>query len=160
MRTATSSRARVFDACGTPLDSDYFDVVGRVELDLDQMLAGDERVLARFRLPDRYCGVLSHFAQLTDRLESDGEFSTPGIRWTLRSNGRPLAPYQDVPMVINPWEHGGYGVHIRLDENATIELAVRRVDPLPPPARQIRSVAGRIQGQYWYNPAYGDAALL
>lgn len=140
------------------MDSSYFDVVGSADLATRPLRTGEERILARFRLPERYCGMLEGFAQLTDRWEETRSHETPGIRWSLRAGGRPLAPYNDIRMVVNPWGDRGFRTGIRLEERATLEFVVAgvEVDPALLGAPPITRIAGRIQGRYWYNVSHGD----
>jgi hypothetical protein len=137
------------NACGIPLDSQYFD---------DSSVQptpgpGQEVVLARFDLPAQYCGVLQYFAQFTEAFAKDAsKIDTPEIEWKLLVNNHELFPYINLRHIVNPWGYGSYPVNIRLDENSSIELVARglvvQTDPVP-------NVAGRIMGRFWYNASYG-----
>ena len=48
--------------CGIPPDAGFFDASRIIDAP-----AGPEDVLARYELHRNYCGLLLHFAQLTDR---------------------------------------------------------------------------------------------
>jgi hypothetical protein len=136
--------------CGIPLDSEYFDESGVVEAPN----VGEAIVLAHFELPPQYCGVLEYFSQFTnEHARNSAEIKTPGLLWMIMVNKRPLYPYLNFDRIVNPWGYGSFQVSIRLDENATIEFAVRRVSN---GASNITQVGGRIVGRYWYNAAYGD----
>ena len=146
--------------CRIPLDSQCFD---ESQITLPPVV-GSEVVLARFRLPPQYCGVLEYFAQYTDAQARDqAQVETPGLEWSMLSNGRPLFPYLRFDRILNPWGKGSFPVYVRLDEGATVEFVVRGVAAVstasdrpivesPAPTR----VGGRIVGRYWYNAAYGD----
>lgn len=140
--------------CGIPRDSKYFDASGAADPPEE---VGDDVVLARFDLQPQYCGRLEYFSQFTDEWGSDpSKIETPGLEWTLRSDGQPLFPYLGLHMIVNPWGYGSFPVAIRLEEGATIELAVRRVaDPGFVPGA-ITRVGGRFVGRYWYNEIYAD----
>ncbi|HJU04930.1 MAG TPA: hypothetical protein VJ692_07220 [Nitrospiraceae bacterium] len=138
--------------CGIPADAEYFDVSDLKEAPL----VGRAVVLAAFTLPPQYCGVLQYFSQYTDLFaKSSAEVDTPGLVWTIRSNGRPLYPYIDLKRIVNPWGFGSFPVAIRLDDNAAIEFIIRNIDDSK---QSIKRVGGRILGRYWYNAAYGDVA--
>jgi hypothetical protein len=136
--------------CGIPLDSEYFDeskVVAAPDV-------GDAIVLARFELPPQYCGTLEYFSQFTDEhADKPAKIATPGLLWTILVNHRPLYPYLNFDRIVNPWGYGSFQISIRLDDSATIEFVVRRVNNT---ASKITEVGGRIVGRYWYNAAYGD----
>jgi hypothetical protein len=146
--------------CGVPVDSQYFDESRITE----PPGVGSEVVLARFKLPPQYCGVLEYFAQFTDAQARDHtQVETPGLEWSMLSNGRPLFPYLKFDRILNPWGKGSFQVFVRLDEGTTVEFVVRGVAEVsatddrpvvenPSPRR----VGGRIVGRYWYNAAYGD----
>jgi hypothetical protein len=137
-------------SCGIPADSEYFDESG---VD-DAPKAGRSLVLATFVLPPQYCGVLQYFAQYTDLFAGNvAEIETPGLVWTIVSNGRPLYPYVQLSRILNPWGYGSFPIAVRLDDNATVEFVVRGVGPSP-----VQKVGGRLVGRYWYNVAYGDVA--
>jgi hypothetical protein len=144
-------------ACGTPVDSQYFD-----DSSVQPAPAlGEERVLARFDLPEQYCGVLQHFTQFTDAFgSSSAEIATPSIEWKVLVNNHALFPYVNLRHIVNPWGYGSYAVNIRLDEGATVELVVRGVVPDStsglPTGDDINVVGGRLVGRFWYNPAYGS----
>jgi hypothetical protein len=136
--------------CGTRLDSEYFDESGVVPAPE----VGDAVVLARFELPPQYCGVLEYFSQFTDEHAGNpAKISTRGLLWTILVNHRPLYPYLNFDRIVNPWGYGSFQISIRLDDSATIEFVVRRVNDTAP---GITEVGGRIVGRYWYNAAYGD----
>jgi hypothetical protein len=138
-------------ACGTPLDSQYFDdssVVGVPR-------TGETLVLAQFELPPQYCGILEYFAQFTDQYAVDNsKIETPGIEWSILAGGSPLFPYLSINRIVNPWGEGAFPVAIRLPENTTIKLVVRGVGATSP----ITRVGGRLLGRYWYNAANNDDA--
>lgn len=143
------------NTCGIPFDSQYFDD-SKVETAPE---LGEEIVLARFDLPAQYCGVLQYFAQFTDAFGRDAaNIDTPDIEWKLQINNHSLFPYLNLRHIVNPWGVGSYPLNIRLDENSSLELAVRRVTPAVevPPLDRIGRVGGRIMGRFWYNPCYGD----
>lgn len=141
--------------CGTPVDSQFFDESSVVPA---PTLIGDEVVLARFELPPQYCGVLQYFSQFTDAFGGDFKnVQTPTIEWKLLVNNHALFPYINLRHIVNPWGYGSYPVNIRLSEDSTIELLVRRVTligSLPDPP--ISVIGGRIVGRFWYNASYGD----
>ncbi len=153
------------NACGIPLDSQYFDDSGVVNLanpppppeaGEEIVLVGQEIVLARFDLPAQYCGVLQYFAQFTDVLGRDAsKIDTPEFAWRLLVNNHALFPYIDLRHIVNPWGYGSFPLNIRLDENSSIELAVRRV-AVAPATDFVKTFGGRIMGRFWYNPCYGD----
>lgn len=136
--------------CGIALDSEYFD---------DSSVRPAPKVgeivsLARFELPPQYCGVLEYFSQFTDEHANDRtKIETPGLLWMLVVNNRPLYPYLNLDRIVNPWGYGSFQVSIRLDDSATVEFVVRRVNNAAP---DITRVGGRIVGRYWYNTTYGD----
>ena len=143
--------------CGLPRDYEHFDESGFAE---HALAPGREVVLARFELPPQYCGMLENFSQFTDLLGRDlPQVETPGLQWIISVNKRPLYPYIKLEHIVNPWGYGSFGVSIRLDENATVEFAVRNVGHPSPdrPETEISRIGGRIVGRFWYNPAYGDA---
>ena len=149
--------------CGLPRDYEHFDESGFA----DTPSRGRQVVVARFELPPQYCGLLENFSQYTGQLGRDlAQVETPGLQWIISVNKRPLYPYIRLEHIVNPWGYGSFGVAIRLDENATVEFAVRNVGYPPPPAPgtppaetepEIKRIGGRIVGRFWYNPAYGDA---
>lgn len=136
--------------CGQPLDSQPFDVS-----DIQEVPGrGETVVLARFQLTPQYCGVLEYFSQFLDSFARDpSQVTTPGLEWSIRSNDRPLHPYLRFERILNPWGFGSFPVRIRLDEGATVEIAVRNVKFDMPTGTPLR-VGGRIVGRYWYDPAY------
>jgi hypothetical protein len=137
--------------CGLPRDYEHFDESGFSDKP-DQ--PGREVLLARFKLPPQYCGLLENFSQFTDQLGRDlSEIETPGLQWIILVNRRPLYPYVRLEHIVNPWGFGSFGVAIRLDDNATVEFVVRNIGDLS----EIERVGGRIVGRFWYNPIYGDA---
>jgi hypothetical protein len=138
--------------CGIPVDSRHFDESG-IE---DAPVLGRARVLARFELPQQYCGVLEYFAQFTNLLSANpGAIETPGMDWMILSNGRALAPYLPVDRILNPWGYDSYALTLRLEESSTIELVVRnRADQ----TGLITRVGGRIAGRYWYDVTEGEVA--
>ncbi len=142
-------------ACGIPLDSLHFDESSVVA---SPAAVGEEVVLARFELPAQYCGVLTHFSQFSDAFgDSFANIQTPTIEWKLLVNNNALFPYINLRHIINPWGDGSSPVHIRIDEDSTIELVARRVTPigaLPNPTIEV--IGGRIAGRFWYNASYGD----
>jgi len=141
--------------CGIPLDTQYFDdsrIVGVPD-------PGSDVLLAQFALPPQYCGLLEYLAQFTDlQARRRDQVATPGLEWTLLSNGLPLHPYARLKHIVNPWGYGSFATSIRVDEGAVLELVVRRIpeDQPPPPSRRVARVGGRIMGRYWYNRAYGE----
>jgi hypothetical protein len=144
-------------ACGTPVDSQYFDD-SSVQPSPDQ---GEELVLARFDLPAQYCGVLQYFTQFTDAFAADAsQISTPRIEWKVLVNNHALFPYVNLRHIVNPWGFGSYPVNIRLEEGTTVELVARGVEPDKttglPAGTDITLVGGRLVGRFWYNAAYGD----
>lgn len=148
VNSATVVRAADCPMCGIPLDSQYFD---------DSKVApapsvGQQVVLARFELPTQYCGVLRFFAQFTDAHAKDpSQIATPGLQWLILVNKRPLYPYVSFEHIVNPWGNGSFEVSLRLDESATLEFVVRRLND----DADVTQVGGRLMGRYWYNPIYG-----
>jgi hypothetical protein len=138
-------------ACGIPLDAEIFDD-SSIETPPE---IGETLVLARFDLPPRYCGVLQRFQQLVERANGPQPgMRTPGLEWSVRTDGRPLAPYTGFERLLNAWGGDVFEVKIRLDEGARVEFVVRGVPPGPGPG--IRFVGGRLAGRYWYNVLHGD----
>jgi hypothetical protein len=150
VRSSNTHRPGPCPKCGIPVDSQYFDD-SKVE---PEPALGKEVSLARFELPPQYCGVLEYFAQFTEaHARSPWEIGTPGLRWIILVNKRPLYPYISLEHIVNPWGNGSFQISIRLDENATVEFVARRVAGEP----EVKAmVGGRIMGRYWYNAAYGD----
>ena len=158
MRPATISDSRPLSApcvtCGIPFDAKPFDESGTARIPA----RGRDQVLARFELPPQYCGVLQLFSQFwEENVRDPTRIVTEGLQWIILVNRRPLHPYVALERVVNPWGIGSFPIAIRLDENATVEFAVRNramnVDP-DPERRPL--VGGRIVGRYWYNACYGD----
>ena len=149
--------------CGIPLDAQYFDASGFIDL---RGKSGEFRaiVLADFELPPQYCGVLQYFFQFSDALAADpARIFTPDLEWNIRVNGHPLHPYLGFRHIINPWGSPCCPVAIRLDEGARLEFAVRRVpdDTHLGPDKTlapVHRVGARLVGRYWYNSAYGTVA--
>ena len=97
--------------------------------------------MARFELPPQYCGLFENFSQFTDLLGRDfSEVETPGLRWIILVNKRPLYPYVRLEHIVNPWGYGSFSVAIRLDENATVEFFVRNTGYTPDPAEPEREI--------------------
>jgi hypothetical protein len=153
------------NVCGLPLDAQQFDS-SRV---LEVPARGRQVVLANFELPPQYCGQLENFSQFTDAHARDlSQIRTPGLRWLVLVNNRPLHPFLDLQHVINPWGYGSFPVNIRLDPDARVEFVLKNerydLDPQQEQAedlwdpRKIHRVGGRLVGRYWYNPLYGDVA--
>jgi hypothetical protein len=131
--------------CDVPIDSLYFDDSSVVPIPPP----GAELVLARFELPNGYCGLLEYFAQFTDfQAANPAEIRTPNLRWQLLLNRQPLAPYLNLEHIVNPWGFGAFAVAIRVPTSARLELVLRRsaVDTSNP----VQLVGGRIMGRYWY----------
>ena len=155
----TETTTGLCTACGIPVDSQYFDESSVVDAPADR---GQEIVLARFDLPPQYCGVLQYFAQFTDNFGRDASrIDTPEIEWKLLVNNHSLFPYLNLRHIVNPWGFGSYPLNIRLDENSSLELVVRRTrlaldQPVIPNLDRVKRVGGRIVGRFWYNPCYGD----
>jgi hypothetical protein len=138
--------------CGTPLDAKHFDESGFA--DLTGPNVARELLLASFELRPQYCGVLEFFSQFSDVFAKDNsEVQTPGLRWLILANDRPMYPYLQIEWILNPWGYGSFPFHVRLEEGATIQLVVRRLNG---GVNSVRRVGGRLAGRYWYNPAYGD----
>jgi hypothetical protein len=139
------------NACGIPLDSQYFDA-SSVQ---PAPGLGQEVVLARFDLPAQYCGVLQYFAQFTDDFARNADqIATPHVEWKILANNHALFPYINLRHIVNPWGFGSYPVNIRLDENSSVELVARGV--AAPGVNPVSTVGGRIMGRFWYNASYGD----
>jgi hypothetical protein len=142
--------------CGIPIDAKPFD---------DSSIAplpgtNAELVVARFALPPQYCGMLRYFSQFWERFaRNPGEVATPGLRWTLYVNRRPLHPYHALQHIVNPWGEGPFPITLRLDASAVIELVVanRGVRLLESETDAPPLVGGRLLGWYWYDPVHGDA---
>lgn len=158
------------DICGIPVDAQYFDRSGFARIAEEGedgkssplLKPGEQVVLASFQMHPQYCGVLQCFAQFTDAFAGDNaQVATPGLRWTLLRNGQPVAPYEQLESIINPWGYGNYSFNIRLDEGSRIELAIqnRSWAPTEIDCGWIGTVGGRIMGRYWYNAAYGGERL-
>ncbi len=144
------------EICGLPIDSQYFDVASVVQLPA----VGRQSVLARFELAPQYCGRFEIFSQFTDAEARDhSQVRTPGLRWLLLVNNRPLEPYLNLDFIVNPWGYGSFPVNIRLDSDAKVEFILRNESYTQPPATdpsRINLVGGRIVGRYWYNAAYSN----
>jgi len=113
-------------------------------------------VLASFRLPPEYCGILEYFAQFTDEQAKDpSAIQTKGLTWSLRLNQQPFAPYVGLDHIANPWGIGGFPIRLKLEEGSSVDLVVRGESPKQP---KIGLVGGRLVGRYWYNRAFGDVA--
>jgi len=137
--------------CGIPADADFFDDANIVEVPEK----GRQVVLAKFQLPDQYCGILEYFAQFTNlHATKNDQIATPGLEWIILRNGQPLAPYIKFELIVNPWGFNNYPVAIRLDENARVEFILRN-RAFDKSGGLIEKVAGRIRGRYWYNRVYG-----
>jgi hypothetical protein len=153
------------NVCGLPADSQYFDASNIAPIPAP----GRQIVLASFTLPPQYCGRFENFSQYTDlNGRNHAQVRTPGLRWGILVNNRPLHPYLDLQHIVNPWGFGSFPVNIRLDLDARVEFVVRNETYALDPNQNgnenqwnpafIHLVGGRIVGRYWYNPAYGDAA--
>jgi hypothetical protein len=139
-------------SCGTPLDAKYFDQASISAAPEP----GAEVVLARFDLAPEYCGVLEYFSQWTDAWAKDmSRIDTPGIEWRILANRRPLDPYLNLNLIVNPWGYGSFQVCLRLDESVTLEFVARGVS-VSKNTPCVQTVGGRLVGRYWYNAAYGD----
>jgi len=152
------------DICGVALDTEAFDESGFA----DVPDPGQETVLARFELQPQYCGLFENFSQYVGAAAKDNDtepaqltdvIETPGLQWLILVNHRPLYPYLQLQHIVNPWGFGGFPVAIRLDENALVEMVVRKVNYPKPSRGRIQRVGGRITGRLWYNTMYGDANL-
>lgn len=136
-------------ACNIPADAECFDASGFITTLPPR---GEQSVLASFQLHPQYCGVLTHFAQFTDLYaQNPVNIDTPGLEWLILQNGKPIFPYIRLEMIVNPWGCNCLPVLIRLDENAKVEFVIRNVAG----PTNIRKVAGRIMGRYWYNSGFG-----
>lgn len=151
--TGTASSCAV---CGIPQDAGVFDEAG---VHPPPLALGEEVELARYRLHPQYCGVLSYFAQLAQPRGAPPLpplVETPGLHWILLCNQQPRDPYLPTSLILNPWGFNAFPMHIRLEEGCEVRLIVKRV---PPPAGrsavELETVAGRIQGRYWYNAGFG-----
>lgn len=143
-------------ACGMPLDAKVFDDWRIVALPQP----GEQQLLARFELPAEYCGTLEYFSQFTDAFaRNKSRVRTPGLRWQLLENGKPLYPYTDLQDIVNPWGYGSFHFAIRLTEGALIEFIARRAGLASAEdikaLKNVTRIGGRIVGRYWYNRAYG-----
>jgi hypothetical protein len=138
--------------CNIPLDARHFDEsLGPKAVPAP----GRELVLASFDLPPQYCGVLEYFSQFADSFAKDNsQVQTTNLQWLILANDRPLYPYLDVRWILNPWGYGSFPFSVRLDEGMSMQFVVRCLDS----STEVKWVAGRIAGRYWYNPAYGDVA--
>jgi hypothetical protein len=144
-------------ACGVPFDAQYFDVSNVFQ----KPSSGETVTLAEFKLPPQYCGVLEYFAQFTDAYALNNSLiETPDVEWSILADGSPLFPYLSIRHIINPWGQGSFPVAVRLPEGATIKFIARGViaaTTSPPPPIQIKRVAGRLLGRFWYSATSGDA---
>lgn len=146
---ANLANERVIE-CGVPVDAECFDASG---FTTNIPPRGEQAVLASFQLHGQYCGVLTHFAQFTDVFAAHPDrILTPGLEWLLLQNGKPIFPYLRLEMIINPWGQNCLPVQIRLDENAKLEFIIRNVNHT---GDELKLVAGRIIGRYWYNRNFG-----
>jgi len=138
--------------CGIPADAEYFDVSGaRTPAEIPE---GEQRVLAAFQLHPQYCGALLSFAQFTDLYARDNsQIQTPGFEWAILQNGKPLFPYMRLELIVNPWGMNNFCVTIRLDENARVEMVIRRRRGAE--INGLALFAGRLVGRYWYNETFG-----
>ena len=144
--------ARLCAHCSIPVDAKIFDESGVA----DAPTSGHSVVLARFDLSPQYCGVLQFFSQFTDFQARDhSQILTPGLLWSLRINQRPFYPYLEMDHIVNPWGFGSFQIALRLEERASVDFLVRAVSGRAPDPN-LKIVAGRIFGRYWYNAAYGD----
>ncbi len=131
--------------CAAPTDSIIFD---------DASVAstppvGQTVVLARVEIAPRYCGVLECFSQFTDRFAIDpSAVTTPDLRWSILLNGSPLAPYQALAHVLNPWGYGSFRISIPLRERSRLEFVVRGLDA--PGLPRVARVGGRLTGRLWF----------
>lgn len=108
--------------CGIPVDAQPFDDASFA----DAPQIGQEVELASFTLPPRYCGVIQYFTQYTDTFaEKPVYVETPGLVWSLRSNDRPLHPYTEFSLVLNPWGYGSFQTCLRIEDSARVSLVVR-----------------------------------
>jgi|GEM_PF-1424430 len=144
-------------ACGVPFDAQYFDVSNVFK----KPSLGQTTTLAEFKLPPQYCGVLEYFAQFTDAYALDNsQIETPDVEWSILADGSPLFPYLSIRHIVNPWGQGSFPVAVRLPEGATIKFIARGVTAAPtaiPNPKEIKSVAGRLLGRFWYSATSGDA---
>jgi hypothetical protein len=138
--------------CGAPFDAQHFD---DVRFD-DAPEQGRTVILARVELARQYCGRLEGFSQFTEQFAREPfRVETPTLEWTLRLNGRPLAPYFAMRALLHPWGEWPYALAISLDEGSVVELVVRGV-----PSNQqqnVGRVGGRLMGRYWFNELQGAA---
>jgi hypothetical protein len=149
---ATREPGALCTNCNIPLDARHFDESLGPQ---DVPAAGRELVLASFELPPQYCGILEYFSQFADSFAKDNShIQTTKLRWLILANDRPLHPYLDVQWILNPWGYGSFPFCVRLDEGMKLQFVVRCLDS----STDVKTVAGRIAGRYWYNPAYGDVA--
>lgn len=148
-------RSGICTNCGIPLDSEYFDESGV----MDVPPPGNQIVLASIQLRPQYCGVLEYFSQYTDQYGKDpSQIATRGLEWSILSNGHPLYPYIRLEHIVNPWGFGSFQTNIRLAEGTTLEFVVRQREQGQAQPGPIAKVGGRLVGRYWYNTAYGSTA--
>jgi hypothetical protein len=149
---ATSEIHQMCNVCGIPWDAGYFD-----ETSIQPApTIGEELVLAQYQLHRNYCGILTSFAQFTDKYASDNsKVLTTGYFWQIRCNGQPRDPYLTFDHIINPWGQSSNSVQFRLEEGCLVEIAIRNVGANG--GDIVNIVGGRITGRYWYNTDYGGA---
>lgn len=145
--------SNVCHICGVPLDAGYFDVASIK----DAPPLGDEVEVARYELHPQYCGTLLYFAQFAEEqgLTRQVISHTPGYEWIILGNNQPRAPYLPTSLILNPWGHNAFPIHLRLEEGCTVRFVVRRVAPAV--AVELSQVGGRLLGRSWYNTIYGGA---
>ncbi len=137
--------------CGIPVDAKYFDEAGFAKMPE----RGERVLLARFELLSQYCGVLEYFSQFwSENAKSPANVVTPGLKWEIRANGKPLFPYLNVEHILNPWGYGSFPIMLRLEESARIEFSVHNVTRAVSKDTD-EKVGGRLLGRYWYNTTYG-----
>jgi hypothetical protein len=111
--------------CAAPVDSIFFDEASIAPAPP----VGQTLVLARVEIAPRYCGVLECFSQFTDRFAVDpSAITTPELRWSLLLNASPLAPYQSLTHILNPWGYGSFRIAIPLRERSRLEFVVRGLE--------------------------------
>jgi len=133
--------------CGSPADAGWFD-----ESSIQPAPAeGDELVLARYQIPQEYCGQLMYFSQyIFSASEGSRSLHTPEFEWSIRVDGRRLAPYASMDHIVNPWGIHGFPIHLRLNGDNEVQFVIRRLGN-----SSITHVGGRLMGRYWYNEVYG-----
>ena len=150
---AIEQRLPTCAACGSAVDSLYFDVAG--------FAAVPERdgtvILVRQEIPRQYCAVLEGFQQFVPpELLPDGPVETRLIQWSIRANGRPLDPYTGFHALLNRWGEPWNRVAINLEEGTMLELVARFLAPPRTRDTSLR-VGGRLMGRYWFDDPYGTA---